>query len=93
MSTIDPAWTSIAIGVVSSMIATAVTGAISFAALKAWMARREQLEKDTERRLSNAEADIEVQSLGLQKLDVRVSVLEDRSPGRQGRQPRDYVPG
>lgn len=83
----DPAWASIIVGLVSSLIGTAVGGAICFAALKAWMARREELEKSTERRMVNAEADIEVQSLGLQRLDVRVSVLEDR----QDRPPLDYA--
>lgn len=40
----DPAWASIAIGIVSSIITAGVMGAIGFSALKAWMARREERE-------------------------------------------------
>lgn len=50
----DPAWVAIIVGIVSSLI----TGAIWYAALKAWMARREEREaavredvKDHETRL------------------------------------------
>jgi hypothetical protein len=85
----DPAWVSIGIGLMGSIVGSGVTGAIAFAALKAWMARREERESTMGKRMDNAEADIEVQSIGLQRLDVRVSVLEDRSPHRQ---PRDFVP-
>jgi hypothetical protein len=84
----DPAWVSIVIGVVGSIFGSAVTGVIAFGALKAWMARREEREVTIATRMANAEADIEVQSIGLQKLDVRVSVLEDRSPHRP---PLDYA--
>ena len=80
----DPAWVSIIIGVFASL----VTAVVNYAALKSWMARREERERGMEMRVDNLEADIEVQSLGMQKLDVRVSVLEDRSPTRQ---PLDYA--
>jgi hypothetical protein len=86
---LDPAWVSVIVGIVSSLISAVIFGSIAFAALKSWMARREAKEEANERRLANAEADIEVHSLGLQKLDVRVSVLEDRSPRRQ---PKEFSP-
>lgn len=87
----DPAWVSIIIGIVSSVITAALVAAINYAALKAWMARREERERVIEGRVSEMEGDIEVQSLGLQKLDVRVAVLEERSPRRPQGPPMDFA--
>ncbi len=44
MPPVNPIWVSIVVGVISSLITAAVFGAIGFAALKAWMARREERE-------------------------------------------------
>jgi membrane protein YqaA with SNARE-associated domain len=41
---IDPAWLTLIVGIIGSVIGSVVTGAIAFAALKAWMARREERE-------------------------------------------------
>lgn len=55
---LDPAWSSIAVGVVSSLITGAVVAAINFAALKAWMARREEREAMLKEDVADHEARI-----------------------------------
>lgn len=87
MDQVPSAWVSIVIGVLSSLVSVAVFGAIAFAALKSWMARREEREISIERRVIDLEGDFEKQGLMLQNHGQRLSVLEDR----QRRQPMDYA--
>lgn len=55
MSAPDPNWVAIAVGIGSSVITGAILGAINFAALKAWMARREEREDQNESDIADHE--------------------------------------
>lgn len=87
---VNPMWVSIIVGILSSIISAGIMGAIAFAALKAWMARREEREGSFKERIDDVEELQERHALGLQDHESRISVLEDRSMRGQ---PRDYAPG
>lgn len=54
----DATWAAILVGVLSSVITAAVTGAVSFAALRSWMARREERETVVRETVNDHEARI-----------------------------------
>lgn len=60
----DTTWVAIIVGIVSSLITAAVTGAIWFAALKAWMARREERESATKEKIIDHETRLRVLERG-----------------------------
>jgi uncharacterized protein YqiB (DUF1249 family) len=64
----DPAWTAILVGVVSSLITGAVVAAVNYAALRAWMARREEREQVIKEDVTDHELRIRVLERG-QPLD------------------------
>lgn len=64
MSTPDPAWVQITIGVVSSVITGSILGAVNYAALKVWMARREEREEQNEADIADHETRIRVLERG-----------------------------
>lgn len=72
----DPAWVSIIIGLVGSIIGAAVTGAIAFAALKAWMARREEREHSMGTSIGRLQATADRHEGLLGDHAVRLGVLE-----------------
>jgi len=81
----DPAWASFAIGVVSSLI----TGAIWFAALRVWMARREWKEQALEVDLARVKLVQDDHGRALGNLTGRVLVLENEMDLRPP--PVDYA--
>lgn len=75
----DPAWVSIAIGLVGSLIGTAVGSAIAFGALKAWMARREEREQSMGVHLGRLQSTVDRHEGVLGDHAVRIGVLEERT--------------
>jgi hypothetical protein len=54
----DPAWAAIGVGVVSSLLTAGLMAAVNFAALKSWMARREEREANLSEDVRDHEARI-----------------------------------
>ena len=87
----DPAWIAIGVSMVSLLLGPLMSYAAARRGTEVALARQDERQNALEKRVGNVEEDIEVQSLGMQKLDVRVSVLEDRSPRRPAGQPLDFA--
>lgn len=51
----DPTYISIIVGIVSSLITAAVMGAVTYGALRAWMAKRETREEQNEADIADHE--------------------------------------
>ena len=51
----DAGWTSVAIGVGSAVVGSAITGAVWYGALKSWMAVREEREREAKEKLTDHE--------------------------------------
>lgn len=51
----NPAWVSVLIGLAGSFVGAAFMAAVGFAALKAWMARREEREKEVRKDVDDHE--------------------------------------
>jgi hypothetical protein len=54
----DPAWAAILVGIVSSLVTAGIMAAVNFAALRAWMARREVHEEALREDVKDHEARI-----------------------------------
>ena len=52
----DPAWLTIILSVVGSIIGAAFMAAVGFAALKSWMARREEREQELRKDVDDHES-------------------------------------
>jgi len=72
----DPAWVSIAIGLLGSLIGTVIGSAIAFAALKAWMARREEREQSMGANIGRLQSTVDRHEGVLGDHAVRIGVLE-----------------
>lgn len=81
----DPAWTSIAIGLGSSLI----TGAIWYGALRSWMTRREERESTLRHDLGRIELIQIDHGRTISDLSGRVRVLENEIDLRPP--PMDYA--
>lgn len=68
MSQPDPSWVAIGVGIVSSIITGAVVAAVNYAALRAWMARREEREQAIKEDVTDHELRLRVLERG-QPLD------------------------
>lgn len=86
----DPAWVAIFVGVGSSLITAAIMAAINFAALKAWMARREEREASQRVDLSRIQLVQDEHSRTIGDHSGRLRVLENEMDLRPP--PRDYAP-
>jgi hypothetical protein len=84
----DPAWVSIVIGLFGSLIGAAISGAICFAALKAWMARREEREQSMGMHIGRLPNTADRHDGLLGEHAVRIGVLEHAVDVRPP--PRDY---
>lgn len=87
----DPAWAAIAVGIVSSLITAAFMAAINFAALKAWMARREEREANQGLSLARVQLVQDEHGRTLGDHSGRIRVLENEMDLRPP--PVDYVRG
>lgn len=72
----DPTWVAIIVGVVSSVITAGFIAAINFAALKAWMARREEREQSLGTHLGRMQDTVDRHEGVLGDHAVRIGVLE-----------------
>lgn len=86
----DPAWSAIVVGIASSLITAAFMAAISFAALKAWMARREERESALGTALNRLQFVQDEHSRAIGDHSGRLRVLENEMDLRPP--PLDYVP-
>lgn len=84
----DSAWVAIAIGLIGSLIGTLVGGAIALAALKAWMARREEREQSMGMHIGRLQNTADRHDGLLGEHAVRIGVLEHAVDVRPP--PRDY---
>lgn len=91
MNAVNPMWVAVIVGVVSSCIASAFTGALAYAALKAWMARREEREKTLLQNVASLQSQLTTHGGLLGEHAVRIGVLENevglRSAGDFSRRP------
>lgn len=78
----DPAWVAIIVGVVSSVITAGFMAAINFAALKAWMARREEREQSIGLHVGRLQATVDRHEGVLGDHAVRIGVLEAQQDQR-----------
>jgi hypothetical protein len=85
----DPAWVAIGVGIVSSLITAAIMAAINFAALQAWMARREEREASQGASLSRVQLVQDDHSRLIGDYGARIRVLENEIDLRPP--PLDYV--
>lgn len=85
----DPAWVAIFVGVGSSLITATIMAAINFAALKSWMARREERESALVTALSRVQLVQDEHSRTIGDHSVRIRVLENEMDLRPP--PLDYV--
>lgn len=72
----DPAWVSIAIGLIGALIGAAVGGAIWYGALRAWMATREAKEHELGVNLGRLQTTVDRHEGVLGEHAVRIGVLE-----------------
>lgn len=87
----DPAWVTIFVAAGSSLITAAIMAAINFAALKAWMARREEREASQQVGLSRIQLVQDEHARTIGDHSGRLRVLENEMDLRPP--PRDYAPG
>jgi hypothetical protein len=73
----DAAWVAIIVGVVSSIVTAAVMAAINFAALKSWMARREEREASQGVAMSRLQLVQDEHARTIGDLGRKVAVLEN----------------
>ena len=85
----DPAWVGILVGLGSSIISASIMAAINFAALKAWMARREERESSLGVTLSRTQLVQDEHSRTLGDHSARLRVLENEMDLRPP--PADYA--
>lgn len=85
----DPVWVAIWVGVASSLITATITAAINFAALKSWMARREEREAALVTALSRVQLVQDEHSRTIGDHSVRIRVLENEMDLRPP--PLDYA--
>jgi hypothetical protein len=85
----DPAWISIIVGVASSVITAIFMAAIGFAALKAWMARREEREAAQANSVTRLQLIQDEHGRTLGDHSGRIRVLENEMDLRPP--PADYV--
>jgi hypothetical protein len=86
---VDPAWVTIFVAAGSSVITAAFMAAINFAALKAWMARREEREASQGASLSRVQLVQDEHARTIGDHGARIRVLENEMDLRPP--PLDYV--
>jgi len=86
----DPAWVAIFVGIGSSLVTGAIMAAVNFAALKAWMARREVNEQHQGVAIARVQLVQDEHGRTIGDHSGRLRVLENEMDLRPP--PRDYAP-